>query len=282
MSLYVKNEPVEEKLPRPSRRTVRRAIKSEGIHLDLRTKIPAKETDLDSLKTDEKPIRQHLASTSTLKVHPDPLSLKLPRKMLNAVYGAGPQCLLWQTPAEKRTASGKIHRFLMPTFDTNPYMPTAPGEPGLLLCGRTELLDGTWSLFIRFHCSEGQRWNYAGEYSSELVGVLSAQDFGNLPLNVKEKWGHKISHCKRFASYVEMRARMTLRKRGINVTVESVKEELENIAGKPKEANKLTIQDVIDAFESGQEVIPVVRTHCVSYNHEFAEELLSKSKTFKG
>ncbi|KAF5317323.1 hypothetical protein D9611_003577 [Ephemerocybe angulata] len=157
-------------------------------------------------------------------------------------------------------------------------MPAAPGEPGLLLCGRTELLDGTWSLFIRVFDLKGKgatlkRWRYAGEYESTVVGDLGASDFAKMDAKVKETWGKKIAYHKKQAAYVEMRARITLRKEGKAVTKANVDKEKGNIKDLPKAKSKVTVQDVVDAFSAGEEVIPIIRMVCVSYNHAFAQEL---------
>jgi hypothetical protein len=205
---------------------------------------------------DEKVANQLLAGVPTLKAQPPPLKLQLPIILLQKEFGAAIQGLLWHNTAKKGIKASDIRRFIFPGFDTNPEMPAAPGEPGLLLCGRVEMLEGIWSLFTRVPLNDSslKRWNYAGEYESEVVGALTAQDFASQPENVKRTWGKKIAHHKKHLPYVEMRARMALRKEGKPVNDANLTNEVKSIKKTPKEKSKLTVKDVIDAFESGQEV----------------------------
>jgi hypothetical protein len=205
---------------------------------------------------DEKVANQLLTGVPTLKAQPPPLKLQLPITLLQKEFGAATQGLLWHNTSKKGVKAGDIRRFIFPGFDTNPEMPAVPGEPGLLLCGRVEMLEGIWSLFTRVPLNDSslKRWNYAGEYESKVVGKLTAQDFAGQPENVKRAWGKKIAHHKKHLPYVEMRARMALRKEGKAVTKANLKDEIGSIKKMPKDKSKLTAQDVIDAFESGQEV----------------------------
>ncbi|KAF6746742.1 hypothetical protein DFP72DRAFT_1076077 [Ephemerocybe angulata] len=276
-----------DKNPTPSTTPKTSSVKSldpgpsnrKDLKIGARTKIPAHAIDSKALAISNAVVDMYLSSTPTLTIHPPPAEHNLPITMLGKEYGASTQALLWDN-RQKATSPDQVKKFIKPSFETNPDMPAAPGEPGLLLCGRTELLDGLWSLFIRVFDLKGKdaglkRWRYAGEYESSVVGDLGASDFAKMDAKVKETWGKKIADSKQHAAYVEMRARITLRKEGKAVTKANVDEEKGNIKklAKAKAKSKVTAQDVVDAFSAGEEVIPIVRMVCVSYNHTFAQEL---------
>jgi hypothetical protein len=69
-------------------------------------------------------------------------------------------------------------RVIMPTYEVNPEMPRAPGEPGILLSCREEMCkDGPWTLFVKVEGLKDVRWDYAGEYTCRTVGKMSKEDF---------------------------------------------------------------------------------------------------------
>ena len=224
-------------------------------------------------------LEEHLAGASTLAISPLPLSLKMHLPFLSTEYRAATQALLWTndpslSPGKKsKSAPSTIRRFMYPNFETNPDLPAAPGEPGLLLCGRTEpVFDSKpWSLFIRV-IDDGttlKRWTYAGEYTCALVGHLSASAFKAQPSAVKQTWGKKIAFHKKHPAYRDMRVRMTLRKHGQAINEESMKKEREKV-GKTKKGDegRLSIQDVVEAFERGDEVSWVPFLSACSISHD--------------
>lgn len=175
----------------------------------------------------------------------------------------------------------KRHRFLVPTYNLNSAMPSAAGAPGLLLSCRKEMCDGlAWTLFIPVVEEKKARWIYAGEYIGETVGLLSPEDFRNhdqevrnfqfllsdlspLILSVvifsaKRSLGREDSKTP---VYCALRARMTLRLGGSSDPTDL---EVENEVARIKRngyTSNLTGQDVIAAFERGDEVN--LFFHCV-------------------
>ena len=70
---------------------------------------------------------------------------------------------------------GKRH-FLFPTSDINPQMPNVPGEPGLLLSARLEMLERTWTVLSRVQITPA-RWLYLGQYKNVRAGLLPSGEF---------------------------------------------------------------------------------------------------------
>ncbi|KAJ2927073.1 hypothetical protein H1R20_g10002, partial [Candolleomyces eurysporus] len=172
--------------------------KLTAVTVVSRTKIPSDKIKSVALFFPKAVLEDHLTGTSTLTISPQPLALKMHLPFLSTEYRAATQALLWTndpslSAGKKKPTPSTIRRFLYPNFETNPDMPAAPGEPGLLLCGRTEpVFDAKpWSLFIRVidDSSTLKRWTYGGEYMCTLVGHLSASAFKAQPLVVKQTWG---------------------------------------------------------------------------------------------
>ncbi|KAF6743381.1 hypothetical protein DFP72DRAFT_128675 [Ephemerocybe angulata] len=249
----------------------------KDLKIGTRTKIPAHAIDLEkAIILGNAVVNFYLSSTPTLTIHPAPLKHKLSRRDVSRWYGAPVSRTLWHN-MKTATSPDRVRKFLLPSFETDPHMPAAPGEPGLLLCGRKELLEGAWSLFIPVLDLEGEearlkRYRYAGEYESCVVGEIGGTDFENMDRKVKNIWGYKIAfNPNRSDGYFEMRARIALRKE--RKAVENLNKEKKAIEKLPKKKSQVTIRDVVDAFSAGEEVIPIVRMVCVSYDHTFAQEL---------
>jgi len=69
-------------------------------------------------------------------------------------------------------------RIMIPTYEVNPEMPRAPGEPGILLSCREEMCKGgPWTLFVKVEGLKKARWDYAGEYTCQTVGKMSKEEF---------------------------------------------------------------------------------------------------------
>jgi hypothetical protein len=102
-------------------------------------------------------------------IKPDPPSLLISRHFLTDTYGGSPMTLL--------ATSKSGQRFIFPTPDVNPDMPTSPGNPGLLFSCRKGMVGFTWSLFSRNQTNPTARWEYLGEYQNTVCGVLPSEEF---------------------------------------------------------------------------------------------------------
>jgi hypothetical protein len=193
--------------------------------------------------------------------------------------------LLWVSKSKRNPL-----RVMMPTYEVNPEMPHAPGEPGILLSCREEMCkNGPWTLFVKVEGLKAVRWDYAGEYVSQTVGKMSKEDFqsqdavvrgqffrSSFPLKnalqVKQAWGEKIAKHKKHPVYRNLRARITIRKAtGRDPTDEEIADEAARIKSKDY-TSSLTSKDVIKAFERGEEVRHPMKkstnlTHFISSVH---------------
>jgi hypothetical protein len=79
---------------------------------------------------------------------------------------------------------------------------------------------------------------------------------------VKQVWGELIMKTKQWDIYVAMRARIALRKAGMPLPVKKVEEEMKNVRG--NNGLPVTVEDIISAFECGEEVFISVLKYCCS------------------
>lgn len=114
----------------------------------------------------------YLSGLHPFNIVPPPLNLIFSRDFLTTSYGCISMGLLWQSKD-----SAQRLRFIFPTYDINPGMPTRPGDPGYLLSCRQEMIDNSWwSVFSRVQ-DKPARWAYFGEYHFHLAGQMSSEDF---------------------------------------------------------------------------------------------------------
>jgi hypothetical protein len=114
-------------------------------------------------------LNENLRDSSIIVIDPSPLYDLYPRRFLNWAYGISMMHLLNESRDGGRN-------FILPTPDLNPQMPGAPGQSGIILTGRSEMLRKTWSLFSRTHSSPA-KWLYLGEYQNVRMGTLPSQEF---------------------------------------------------------------------------------------------------------
>lgn len=221
-----------------------------------------------------------LSGIPSYAINPPAHDLRLPRQFLTNTFGLPMMGFIWDTRGkkdEKKKIPGRNFQFLTATYQLNPNMPSYPGGPGLLLSCRKAMLGSVWSLFAPVRSEKMARWNYLGQYTPEEAGTLTRDEFQSQTPAVREKWGKKIVEHKKYPEYLEMRARIAFRKRngGEEPDVKAVESEIKRIK-ENKDAKYLSVQDVIGAFDRGEESISIISMECVSYNEEFARELADK------
>ncbi|KAF8957583.1 hypothetical protein BDZ97DRAFT_1845697 [Flammula alnicola] len=223
-------------------------------------------------------VSKYLGSATLFTIKPLPLPVLVSRKALTEAYGLPGMGLLWNP-------KNKPHKFLtplmiIPNIDVNPEMPRCPGAPGLLLSCRKDMCkDGPWTLFVKVETSKKVHLDYAGEYTCTAVGEMTKEEFLAQDAKVKITWGEKVANHKRYPIYRELRARITLRKQlGSEPTEEQVQTEAELIKKKEYKGS-LDIQDVVAAFERGEESISIVKVECMAYSHERARDYVKAEET---
>lgn len=127
---------------------------------------------------------KYLAIASIFTINPQAPPTVFWRLFIHKVHGGNPQAFVTRSRDGSR-------RFIFPMKVVNPHMPTYPGHPGLLLSGRHEMLQGTWTAFHRVQ-TRPSRYRYLGEYRHTLAGPLLSEEFS--------RQEHTASHRDRMLS----------------------------------------------------------------------------------
>ncbi|KAF8999029.1 hypothetical protein BDZ89DRAFT_731151 [Hymenopellis radicata] len=181
-------------------------------------------------------------------------------------------------PANKSPSpDGEALRLLFPSRDLNPLSVTQAGRPGLLFTSRTDIdVDETPLHVFSEHASEDKtRWSYIGEYTLAPAGRIESAQFAGFPANIQMMWGRLVAEKYHQEGYLAMRARIALRKTGVDhPKEEDVKHEMKKVeVGK---GIRVSPADVVDALISGDECINILQMKCMGYDHAFADDLESK------
>jgi hypothetical protein len=131
-------------------------------------------------------VAKYLGSTKVFPIFPPPVAVRVSRPALSEAYNLPGMGLLWVSKSKRNPL-----RIMMPTYEVNPEMPRAPGEPGILLSCREEMCkNGPWTLFVKVEGLKTARWDYAGEYTSQTVDKMSKEEFQSQDAAV---FGHFLS-----------------------------------------------------------------------------------------
>ncbi|KAJ3520714.1 hypothetical protein NMY22_g12627 [Coprinellus aureogranulatus] len=208
-------------------------------------------------------LAQYLSRAPTFDINPPPSDLYVSREFLSNIYG-GSSTQSAQHVMPPDNPSNFTHRaFTFPKFELNPQMPLNPGQSGVIVASRYDRKTGhPWGLFRRDISGKTQTWIYLGEYEWSAAGKMSVEIFRNQKEKVKLNWANELLGSKRGLSdyYVSMRARIALRKAGLLPAQDSASErklvDRERALIAAYEGHPVSQQDIIDAFERGDEVQP--------------------------
>ncbi|KAF6746321.1 hypothetical protein DFP72DRAFT_923170 [Ephemerocybe angulata] len=276
----------KKKLKRPAATPPTHLIKPESSPPKPPPRPPHKFKEEEVFVLPAADVETYLADAPPLPIDPGPSALHVPRNFIYLAYGGSPYQFLQYIPAERnpsQTGSGR-RRLVFPMPEMNPAMPLHPGESGLLFASRHEVLsDPPWGVFRKNLDGGEARWLYLGEYESVLVGRMTKAQFRMQRAMVKARWAKLIIEQKAFECYSCMRARIALRKHGLlvgnEVEVQAlVANEVDQIEN--GEGLELGEEDVIRAFDMGEEAIDIIRMKCVAYDRIFADSIKEKFKRY--
>ncbi|KAJ7715840.1 hypothetical protein B0H16DRAFT_1339519 [Mycena metata] len=235
----------------------------------------------------------YLANTATLGINPPPNDVYVPRWFLRENYGGSDQQFLATFHPNK--GADRHRRVVFPQAELNPFLPRAPGAPGLIFASRMEIVEDPtpptppWALFLKDDPTGKTVWRYMGDYRNRRCGSLTAEQFKSQTLEVKHKWARLLLGSRKHDVYVAMRARIALRKAGVAVipgdAVEAREMKLVKAERKgkpPVNAIDLNEQDIVAALSRGDETIDIIQLECVSYDHAFVAELARRYATKGG
>ncbi|KAH6897919.1 hypothetical protein BKA70DRAFT_745303 [Coprinopsis sp. MPI-PUGE-AT-0042] len=231
---------------------------------------------------------RHLSSEHPLPISPTPICTVITPNFIKTVYSATDETHMRQTiPAEwnpKSQYQPDMRRIALPMPRLNPLMPRAPGDSGLLFCTNVDFtLDGPWSLFADTLTQGRAEWSYLGEYKSKVVGQMTSEEFNSMSSEMRRAW------ARYYSSVIsdEARARLSSRKHefianGDVSEKDEAEAEGEDVIRNGK-VQRIDHQIILDAFESGEEAIPIhiLQTRCVGYDHFFANDMKLKYPSYE-
>ncbi|KAI0061877.1 hypothetical protein BV25DRAFT_1826167 [Artomyces pyxidatus] len=171
-----------------------------------------------------------------------------------------------------RTMPEADRPLLFPLWESNPGMPSTPGQPGTLIANRYDML-GSQPVGMFVRAPEQAVWLYLGDYELKKSDrFLSRAEFKALPEACRRKWAKEVLRPQKWCCYTSMRARIWLRKNGRVLTdanfeiAHSKRRELPQAIG-------LEEADVLKALDAGEEKLNVIVCRPVSYDVEFQEDM---------
>ncbi|KAJ3811353.1 hypothetical protein F5876DRAFT_64854 [Lentinula aff. lateritia] len=228
-------------------------------------------------------VASFLHETPPLIINPDPdMNSRVPRALLGQKYkintGSFQAIVKAHLNPSSTTNNPLVRSILFPFYEENPDLPAKPGDPGIILTKRTDILEvQPATIFINYD-GRGKTpsvWLYAGEYTLKKCAEMTGEQFSRQPVKTQERWGRTIITLKRDNVWARMRARIYLRKHNMPLTHENIKSECDKIQAVKGNPGILNVQDVIDAFIRGDECLDIIRMECVAYDRTFLEDLRS-------
>ncbi|KAF8828649.1 hypothetical protein HHX47_DHR3000109 [Lentinula edodes] len=224
-----------------------------------------------------------LHDTPSFIINPDPdMDFRVPRALLGQKYkistGSFQAIVKAHLNPSSTTNNPLVRSILFPFYEENPDLPAKPGDPGIILTKRTDILEvQPATIFINYD-GRGKTpsvWLYAGEYTLKKCAEMTGEQFSRQPVKTQERWGRTIITLKRDNVWAQMRARIYLRKHNMPLTHENIKTECDKIQAVKGNPGVLDVQDVIDAFIRGDECLDIIHMQCVAYDRTFLEDLRS-------
>ncbi|TFY63940.1 hypothetical protein EVG20_g6118 [Dentipellis fragilis] len=214
-----------------------------------------------------------VSSSSSLDTNP--LAGYVSRRFLTKQYKCQPQSWLAKIHPSHNVPQGQQRRLVFSQWANNPGLPPAPGKPGTIIANRLEMLeDAPWSVFVR--ATQEPLWQYRGEYEViKSENPLSAAEFQGLPQPVRRQWAKDILRPQSWWCYTSARARIALRRHHLAITPETVEKEVK------RRSLAVNEQDILDAFNSGEEILNVLVLKPVGYDSAFQADMEAKFSRWK-
>ncbi|KAI0737878.1 hypothetical protein C8Q80DRAFT_1114434, partial [Daedaleopsis nitida] len=263
-----KEEDVKVPIPPPSPETLRSALQ-ELRNPDVKVK--------EELLFDDGAILEALGWDHINHRYPIPLPKRIAeygfvRRYISSMYGGSPQSTFPNIDPDKLELHGLDHWAFL-TIDFNPHAPTRPGYPGLFFSSRRAHNEwhGAQQPMRTFICNGNAKWIYLGQYKFEPGESLQTQAWIDQKPQVRRAWGKGL---KQKGWGIAVCIRVWLRKTTDIPDYEPSQEEQEEAkADIVRIRAELTEDDILAAYDLGQEEIGTYKMTCVDYDAEFVRVL---------
>ncbi|KAA1472412.1 hypothetical protein DENSPDRAFT_838672 [Dentipellis sp. KUC8613] len=219
-------------------------------------------------------LKERVANFTPFAVNP-PASptLAVSRTFLTKVYGVSGMTMLVKIAPEKNVPRGEQRPMIFPRSDNNPNLPTSPGEPGTMLCNRSDVLAcGPVALWVKAMGAKENVWRYMGDYElKKSVSPLTAAEARQFPTETVKAWAKTLG-ARKHDAYAEIRVRIWLRKNDEAITDNAVRRQMGLLKDKNSKI-ELSQSEIYNALCAGEEMLHVLTLRCVGYDHKFMADV---------
>ncbi|KAG8971494.1 hypothetical protein FRC05_011067 [Tulasnella sp. 425] len=215
--------------------------------------------------------RRANAHSLGIKIDPHFHEKAVTRRFLSSTYGGNRctvQCQIAETTRQQK--GHEISTYFCPNVRWSPYLPRAPGLPGLFNFPSAGLEIKEMPMFVGLDVG---KWVYMGDYIGVPQEPLSKEEISRLG---EEEWTAWVEDVGTLGWAKEIRARVYLRNKGIRPTDEAVKRLVED-RGPPQ----VSAEEIRAAYEQREEVMHVVCLKPIRYDAGFQQELIDSFQQFK-
>ncbi|KAH9911763.1 uncharacterized protein B0H18DRAFT_943959 [Fomitopsis serialis] len=204
------------------------------------------------------------------------------RHYLHHLYG-GSFVNSFPHPAPEKTQVHLLDDFMCLLLEFNPHAPVNPGDPGLFFGEKPADNEGGFTrrvhrVFVRVR-DKPALWSYMGQYRMYVSESLRTDEFARQPLAVSTKDVGKDILEKSWGSVVT--ARVCFRKEHHREpTEDEISEVVEDNQHMAAVRRKLAWEDIVAAYDRGEEEIGVWAMKCVSYDIQFQRVLARNYKYY--
>ncbi|KAH9913061.1 uncharacterized protein B0H18DRAFT_825355, partial [Fomitopsis serialis] len=203
------------------------------------------------------------------------------RYYLHNLYG-GSFVDTFPHPAPQKAQVHLLSDFMCLVLELNPHAPVNPGDPGLFFGTRRADGEGDFErsifrVFVRVQ-DKPALWGYMGQYRMYVSESLTSDEFALQPLAVRRTWGQDILE-KSWGDVVMFRVgfRKEHHREPSRDEISAVVEDKDRVVAARR---KVTWEDIVAAYERGEEAIGVWAMKCVSYDIQFQRVLARNYKYF--
>lgn len=161
-----------------------------------------------------------------------------------------------------------IDDWAFPSLEYNPHAPQVPGAPGLFYTpnghARTTF---DHRVFVRL---DGGKWLYVGMYTFAPSDSLTPDEFSSQPDKIKKTWAREMKTHSTWGTNVTGRVYFRRENNG----KEPTEAELDEVLLDKTALARVTEEEIIQAYSTGQEVFGVFSMKCIGYDAKWIAGLI--------
>ncbi|KAJ7618466.1 hypothetical protein FB45DRAFT_840252 [Roridomyces roridus] len=192
--------------------------------------------------------------------------LSFSRQFVSDYYGGSVQETFPKAAAKFYTLTGYRH-FMYPSLVVNPESPRIPGEPGLFLNPQAVKPPNWTEEYNLLTRLAAKKFQYMGKYTLQPSQPLSLAEWLEQEPTMRHSWATRMA-TKGWGR--EVRSRIDFRRRlDREPNDDEAIAELET----SKQFTHITAADILNAYNSGDELLSVWTMKCIGYDEQFQRGL---------